>query len=329
LAASAVFLLTAATAAQAAGPGGHTLPTTDGRCAVWVSTETGPRPGESARWSGACRDGLGQGLGILERVHADGSRHRYVGPLRDGRRHGLGRLHHWDAEGKLLHVVEGVFQNDIEQGVFQEIVTDHLQNGPIEVFRQTGRDLGRRAVQVQQFYSDGAAVLMCGPEADCAREAAVEGYTTAPPDLGGDLSRLLPHGGWRLERRSGDRTSVTGVCLDASMVRPGREPRVGALLFPSFSAWQEHLQNDRACDDLSVTLRDGTLTWTSQCRPSDASERTHIVLERSVLGHQVRSEIEAVRTRAGRQLSRDLRTVVARFVGDCTVDMTRTGELLP
>jgi hypothetical protein len=327
MAASAVFLLAAATSAQAASPAGHTLPTMDGRCVVWVSTETGPRPGESARWSGSCRDGLGQGLGILERVHADGSRHRYVGPLRDGRRHGLGRLHHWDAEGKLLHVVEGVFQNDIEQGVFQEIVTDHPQNGPIEVFRQTGRDLGRRAVQLQQFYSDGAAVLMCGPEADCAREAAVEGYTAAPPDLGGDLNRLLPHGGWRLERRSGDRTSVTGVCLDASMVRPGREPRVGAQLFPSFSAWQEHLQNDRVCDDLSVTLRDGTLTWTSQCRPSDRPEQMNITQRRSVAGNLLRSRTEEVLSRDGQEAGRTVREVTARFVGACTKDMTRAGQL--
>lgn len=176
LAASAAFLLAAFGTVQAAGPKGHTLPTRDGRCAMWISAETGPAPGESTTWSGACRNRLGQGVGVQELVRADRSRLRYTGPVRDGRWHGRGRLQHWAADGGLLHVVEGVFEHGIEQGVFSELLLEHPQNGSLDAIRQTGRAAGPNGVQVRQFYVDGAAVLMCAPDADCLREAAAEGY---------------------------------------------------------------------------------------------------------------------------------------------------------
>lgn len=176
LAASAAFLLVTVGPVQAADPKGYTLPTRDGRCAMWIAAEAEPQPGESTTWSGACRNGLGQGFGIQELARADRSRLRYTGPVRDGRWHGRGRLQHWAADGGLLHVVEGVFEHGVEQGVFDELLLEHPQNGSLDAIRQTGRAVGSNGVRVQQFYVDGAAVLMCAPDADCLREAVAEGY---------------------------------------------------------------------------------------------------------------------------------------------------------
>lgn len=172
----AVFLFAVLGGAQAAAPKGYTLPTRDGRCAMWITTEADPPPGESTTWSGDCRNGLGQGVGTQEFVRADRSRLRYIGPVRDGRWHGRGRLQQFAADGGLLHVVEGVFEHGVEQGVFNELFLEHPQNGSLDAIRQTGRAVGADGVQVQQFYVDGAAVLMCAPDADCLREAAAEGY---------------------------------------------------------------------------------------------------------------------------------------------------------
>ena len=328
-AASAAFLLAASGTLQAAAPKGYTLPTRDGRCAVWVTTEADPAPGESTTWSGECRNGLAQGLGIQTLDRADRSGLRYVGHVRDGRWHGLGRLHQFATDGGVLHVVEGVFEDGIEQGVFDELVMDHPQNVPLAALRPPGREVGQVAVQVQQFYADGAAVLMCAPEADCAREAVTEGYDARRRPLGGDLDRVLPYGGWRLEVRDDRGLSQTGVCLDPSLVRPGHEPRVGRLLFPGFAAWQRPLGQDGLCDDLAASLVNGTLRWTSQCQPARASERVRTTLQRSVSGPVVRSEIEEVLMRSGQEVSRTRRQVTARFLGACTADMRRVGQLEP
>lgn len=325
VAASTAFFLVAGAAAAK----GYTLPTRDGRCAVWVTTESDPAPGESATWSGACRNGLAQGFGIQALARADGSRLRYVGPMRDGRWHGLGRLHQFAADGGLLHVVEGVFEDGIEQGVFDELVVDHPQNVPISNLRPPGREIGQAAVQVQQFYADGAAVLMCAPDADCAREAATEGYDTRRRPLDGDLDRVLPYGGWRLDIRDEHGSSQLGVCLDPSRVRPGREPRVGTLLFPSFNLWQRPLGEHWRCDDLAATLDNGSLRASSQCEASDSPQRRHFSVQRSVRGHEVNSRTDEVLTHAGREVLRHQRTFSARFVGDCTPDMRRAGRLEP
>ena len=176
LAAAAAFLFAALGSALAADPKGHTLPTRDGRCAMWVTSEAGPQPGDSTTWSGDCRHGLGQGVGVQELLRADGSRLRYTGPVRDGRWHGRGRLQQFAADGGLLHEVAGVFEHGVEQGVFNELFLEHPQNGSLDAIRQTGHAVGSNGVRVQQFYVDGAAVLMCAPDADCLREAAAEGY---------------------------------------------------------------------------------------------------------------------------------------------------------
>jgi hypothetical protein len=323
VAASAAFLLVAGAAAAK----GYTLPTRDGRCAVWITTESDPAPGESASWSGECRNGLAQGFGIQAFERADGSRLRYVGHVRDGRWHGLGRLHQFAADGGLLHVVEGVFEQGIEQGVFDELVLDHPQNVPISNLRPPGREVGPAAVQVQQFYADGAAVLMCAPEADCAREAVTEGYDARRRPLDGELDRVLPYGGWRLDIRDERGSSQVGVCLDPSLVRPGREPRVGTLLFPSFAAWLRPLQQNWRCDDLTAVLQNGSLRASSQCEASDSPQRRHFSVQRSVRGHEVSSQTDEVLTHVGREVSRQQRQFSARFVGACTPNMTRVGDL--
>lgn len=328
-AASAAFLLAATGPALAVAPGGYTLPTSDGRCAVWITAESGPAPGESTTWRGECRNGLAHGFGIQSFERADGSRLRYVGHVRDGRWHGLGRLHQFAADGGLLHVVEGVFERGIEQGVFDELVLAHPQNVPIAQLRPPGRAVGPFAVQVQQFYADGAAVLMCAPESDCAREAVVEGYDARRRPLDGDLDRALPFGGWRLDIRDERGTSQADVCLDPSRVRPGREPRVGALLFPSFTVWRGLMGENWRCDDLAAALKQGTLRATSQCEATDSPQRRHFSVRVSVRGQSLSSRTDEVLTLSGREVSRQQREVTARFVGACRADMTRVGELLP
>lgn len=166
-----------------AGP----LTTRDGRCALWIAAETEPRTGDSATWDGGCRDGLGEGFGIHDLVRADGSRLRYIGPVRAGRWHGLGRLQHRAPDGGLLQEGEGVFVQGAEQGVFNELFLEHPQNGSLDAIRRVGRAVGPDGVRVQQFYVDGAAVLMCAPDADCLREAAAEGYGPRDAGLGEGL----------------------------------------------------------------------------------------------------------------------------------------------
>lgn len=348
-AASAAFVFVAlvttqmSVAAQPSAPAGaakgYTLPTKDGRCAMWVSSEVGPQPGESTTWSGACKNGMGHGFGIQDLVLADQRRVRYVGHVRNGRWHGLGRQHLWDPEGRLVFVTEGVFENDVEQGVFNELVLDHPSNGALDGFRPRGRDVGSSAVQVRQFYTDGAAVLLCGRDADCLHEAAEEGHAPKDSDLGEGMNRLLPFGGWEFEIRSGEQSERTGhklqmgeplslgMCLEEAKVRKGSEPRRGALLFPSFTAWQAYLRSDQQCSDVSAVMEGHQLTWKSQCQPASKAELVSITQQRSVGDKDMRSQMEVVVTQGGKPTARVTKNVTARFVGACTDDMMKAGQL--
>lgn len=350
-AASAAFVFVALVATQmnataqqpapaaAGAANGYTLPTQDGRCAMWVSSEVGLQPGESTTWSGACKNGMGHGFGIQDMVLADKRRVRYVGHVRNGRWHGMGRQHLWDPEGRLVFVTEGVFENDVEQGVFSELVLDHPSNGALDGFRPRGRDVGSSAVQVRQFYTDGAAVLLCGRDADCLQEAVEEGYTPKDDDLGEGMNRLLPFGGWAFEIRSGEQSERTGnklqmgeplsigMCLEEAKVRKGSEPRLGALLFPSYSAWQAYLRSDQECNDLSAVLEGSQLTWKSQCQPASKSELVSITQQRSVGDKDMRSRMDVILTKGGKETARVTKDVTARFVGACTDNMMKAGQL--
>lgn len=324
-----------AAADAAAVPKGHRLPTQDGRCAMWIVAEAGPQPGDRTTWSGDCRDGLGHGFGIQTWARAGAATQWYVGHVRAGRWHGRGRLHHGDAEGRPVHVVEGVFEHGVEQGLFQDLVLAHPQNGAIEKLVPPGRRVGRSAVQVQQFYTDGAAVLMCAPEADCSADMAAEGLTLRAPDPADGLNRRLALGGWRIEMRpaglaegdGGRSAPVAAQCLDAASVRAGREPQLGTLLFPSFSTWQAPLGEGHTCEDLSATLDGPRLSWRSQCRSPDGSRQVRFLQDVWAGEKAVRSRLETVHTQDGREVARQTREVTARWVGACTADMPRVGQL--
>lgn len=324
-AAAALSLVALATLSPPASAG--PLPTQDGRCALWAGADTEPRPGDRAAWDGGCRDGLGEGFGIHDLTRADGSRLRYVGPVRAGRWHGLGRLQHVAPDGGLLQVVEGEFEDGAEQGVFQELVFDHPQNVRLEALSPPGQALGRGAVRVQQFYTDGAAVLMCAPGADCVREAVAEGYLPHPGVLAGDADRPLPRGGWRLERREGGNAQRSGVCLAPAGAAPDREPPEGSPLFPSFSAWEGWLRDGHRCDDLSVARQGDALRWTSQCRRPDGAGQVRITLQRRMAGNEVYSRTDEVTVRSGREVARRSQELRAVFVGACSADMVRAGRL--
>ena len=325
-AAAAAALSLVAFAALTPPAGAGPLTTRDGRCALWNGAETEARPGDRATWDGGCRDGLGEGFGIHDLTRTDGSRLRYIGPVRAGRWHGLGRLQHVAPDGGLLQVVEGVFVDGAEQGVFQELVFEHPQNVPLGALRPPGQLLGQTAVRIQQFYTDGAAVLMCAPGADCVREAVAAGIEPRPPARSEAPDRVLPSGGWRLERRPGDPAQRSYVCLDPSLGAPGQAPRVDALLFPSFSAWEPWLREGHRCEDLSISRQGDELRWTSQCRHPDRAGYVQITLRRTVAGNAVRSRTDEAAVRDGREPVRRTRDVSASFVGACRPDMARTPD---
>jgi hypothetical protein len=56
-------------------------------CKLW---NIAPLPNETMTWSGACRNGLGQGQGVLQWFEAGRPGDRYEGELRDGKQTGHG-----------------------------------------------------------------------------------------------------------------------------------------------------------------------------------------------------------------------------------------------
>ena len=60
-----------------------------GGCRIWNQV---PEENEAVLWSGACRDGLAQGHGIVQWFDNDSPTERYEGELRDGKPNGHGIL---------------------------------------------------------------------------------------------------------------------------------------------------------------------------------------------------------------------------------------------
>jgi hypothetical protein len=353
VAALSAFIFVALAAAQTvaiaqqspapAGAGkGYALPIKDGRCAMWVSVDTGPEPGEETIWTGACKNGWAHGFGIQVFVRADKSRQRYVGHVRNGMWHGMGRVHEWDAEGRLLQVMEGVTQTDRSQGAATKLLVNHpLNANSLKYVRdeKAGREIGETYTRIQEFFKDGDSQLLCSRDGDCVAEAQKQGHTVPDLDLGEGMNRPLPFGGWEFEIRSGEQSERTGtklqmgeplsigMCLEEAKVRKGSEPRLGALLFPSYSAWQAYLRSDQECNDLSAVLEGSQLTWKSQCQPASKSELVSITQQRSVGDKDMRSQMEVILTKGGKQTARVTKDVTARFVGACTDDMMKAGQL--
>lgn len=346
-ASAALFCLTLAGAQPLPAPppgagNGYVLRTQDGRCAMWVSSDTAPQPGERTSWSGACKDGWGDGFGIQEFVHADKSRERYVGHVRQGRWNGIGRVQGFDAQGQFIGLDEGVYLNDGLQGPMKSLLADHPLNAEnLARIRKekSGREVGGTYLLIHQFFLDGQVKLLCSRNDDCVKEAETEGHALPATDLGEGMNQALSYGGWTFELKSDEKSDRTrnqlmvnkpmsmGMCLEAAAVRKGSEPRIGAFLFPSFSAWQAYLRADQQCEDVSATLEDGKLTWKSQCQPADKSELVSITQLRTVSDKGMQSRMEVVVTQRGKVTARSTKDVTGKFVGACTDDMVRAGEM--
>ena len=347
VASAALFCLSLAGAQPLPAPppgagNGYVLRTQDGRCAMWVSSEEAPQPGEQTRWSGACKDGWGHGFGIQEFVHADKSIDRYVGHVRQGRWNGIGRAQSFDAQGQFIGLDEGVFLNDGLHGSVKQLLANHPANaeGLARIRKaNAGRDVGDSYQQIHQFYLDGQVKLLCTRNDDCVKEAEKEGHAMPAIDLGEGMNQPLSYGGWTFELKSDEKSERTknqllmnkpmniGMCLEEAKVRKGSEPRIGAFLFPSFSAWQAYLRADQQCEDVSATLEDGKLTWNSQCQPADKSELVNITQVRTVSDKGMQSKMEVLVTQRGKVTARVTKDVVGKFVGACTDDMIRAGEM--
>ena len=74
-------------AAQPLRPDWVVDPTT--RCRAW---NPNPQGNETITWSGACRDGLAEGHGVLQWFHNRRPAARYEGELRGGKENGYGAL---------------------------------------------------------------------------------------------------------------------------------------------------------------------------------------------------------------------------------------------
>lgn len=322
-----------------AGPG-YRLPTADGKCAVWMSSDQ-PAPGnEDVSWSGACKNGWAEGFGLQE-LEVDGElRQRFVGHLRQGRWQGLGRLHLHDGDG-LAAIHEGLFRDDRMEGVFKQLfVIEHPgnKNAVAHIRKErVGREVGDDYVQVRQFFKDGQLEVLCTSPYDCDDQIRELGLSQPQPDPADPLSATLPYGGWRAtitsENTSADGKTVAakpaalGMCMEADKVRPGKEARHNALLFPQMEAWQPYLRADYYCEDDHVSIKGLTLEWRSTCYAPDDGETVSISQKRQITDKALTSETRVLVNKGGKRTAQAVRRSSMQFVGACTDDMVRAGSL--
>lgn len=328
-----------------AGPG-YRLPTADGRCAVWLrgdapSPDNAPPPAnEEVTWSGACKGGWAEGFGLLT-LNVDGKLNvQFVGQLRQGRWQGLGRLHLHDEDG-LAAIHEGLFKDDQMEGVIKQLfVIDHPGNeeAVAQIRKQrVGREVGDDYLQVRQLFKDGKLEVLCTSPYDCDEQILKLGHKLPVPDAADPLSATLPYGGWRAtitsENTGADRKTVEakpvtmGMCMEQDKVKPGKEARHGALLFPQMETWQPYLRADYYCEDDHVEIKNLALDWRSTCTSPDGSETVRIRQKRQITDKELSSETRVVVRKGNLQTAQAVRRSKMEFVGACTDDMVRAGSL--
>lgn len=333
-------------AGRAAPPGAHQgYPIAIGgsRCAMWMTSDEPPQEGDVMRWSGGCRNGYGDGFGVQDLLRADGSRQRYVGTVRNGMWNGLGRTHEWDAEGVLYMVTEGTYRNDMLQG----LVVDLVRKGHPDVegyLKQieeagAGQAQGETMLLVESLYKEDEQLYLCKGKGDCAKEAVAAGHALPSAQEMGLEGGLLAYGGWRFERQSRETSERTGqkvvdakpsntaLCIESKEVLPGREPWAQMLTFPSQRAWRHYLRMDYLCEDLSASRLGDRLSWTSQCTSPDGQTVLKLSQLRSFKDKALNSELDVVVERGGQPVSRTRDRIKGRFVGACTPDMLKAGDL--
>jgi hypothetical protein len=347
-AAAALFVFTTGAAsaqtpaaAQPAGAGpGYRLPTADGKCAVWMSSDQ-PAPGnEDVSWSGACKNGWAEGFGIQELEVEGELRQQFVGHFRQGRWQGMGRLHLHDEDG-LIAIHEGRFIDDRMEGVFKQLLfTGHPENEAFVAYirkERVGREVGDTYLQVLQFFKAGDVVFLCASPYDCDDQIREIGHSLPQPDLTDPLSATLPYGGWRAtitsDNTSADGKTVAakpvsmGMCMEQGKVKPGREARHNALLFPQLEAWQPYLRADYYCEDDHVEIKGLALEWRSTCYAPDDSETVSIGQKRQITDKALTSETRVQVNKGGKRTAQAVRRSNMKFVGACTDDMVRAGSL--
>jgi hypothetical protein len=322
-----------------AGPG-YRVPTADGQCAIWMSGDQ-PAPGkEDATWSGACKNGWAEGFGV-QTLEVDGDlRQQFVGHFRQGRWQGMGRLHLHDKDG-LIAIHEGRFIDDRMEGVFKQLlVTGHPENEAFVAYikkERVGREVGDAYLQVLQFFKAGDVVFLCASPYDCDDQVRKLGHSLPPPDTADPLGATLPYGGWRAtitsDNTAADGKTVAakpvsmGMCMEQGKVKPGREARHSALLFPQVEAWQPYLRADYDCEDDHVEIKGLALEWRSTCTSPDDTEAVSIVQERRITGKALTGETRVVANKGGKRTAQAVRRSNMQFVGACTDDMVRAGSL--
>lgn len=333
-------------AERAAPPGAHNgypIPIEGTKCAMWMTSDEPPQEGDVMRWSGGCRQGYGDGFGVQDLLRADGSRQRYIGTVRNGMWNGVGRTQEWDAQGQVYMITEGIYRNDMQQGV----IVDLVRKGHPEVANYlkdieeagAGRPLGETMLQLESLYKEDEQLHMCQGKGDCAREAVAAGHQLPTAQEMGLEGAMLAYGGWRFERQSRETSERTGqktvdaapantaLCIEAKDILPGREPWAQMLTFPSYRAWLNYLRMDYHCEDLSASRMGDRLSWKSQCASPDGHTVLKLSQLRSFKDKALNSEIDVVLERDGQPVSHTHDQVKGRFVGACTPDMLRAGDL--
>lgn len=348
MAAVAAFLLvaTGSASAQNASTGkpdgagfGYRLPTEDGRCAVWMNSDQ-PAPGnDSATWSGACKNGWAEGLG-LQTYSVDGVLvQQFAGHMRQGRWQGLGRLHAYDEDG-LIAIYEGLFKDDLREGIFKTLFAiDHPTSEETAAYirqEKVGREMGETYLQVRQFYQQDQVKFLCASPYDCTAQVLELGHPLPQPDPADPLNATLPFGGWRMSISSEttDAAGKTvaakpvsmGMCFETGKVQPGKEPRHAALLFPEMETWQAYLKADYFCEDDEVELQGLKLTWRSTCVAPDHSETVLITQTRQITDKAMTAESESAAYKDEQRTQLAVRRSRMQHVGACTKDMVRSSS---
>ncbi|MBI3199848.1 MAG: hypothetical protein HYZ40_20485 [Rhodospirillales bacterium] len=103
---------------------------TEAGCRMW---DWHPEPGDKVTWSGACRDGLKHGSGVVQWTEHGQPIDRFEGSYRFGRREGFGR-YTWNA----THNFEGNYADNVPDGLGTvrlggETLAGHWYNGCLTI----------------------------------------------------------------------------------------------------------------------------------------------------------------------------------------------------
>jgi len=168
-------------------------------CKVWFDY---PWKGETASWTGSCRDGYAEGPGVAE-GHVEGSAtHRYVGEMRGGQPHGWGRRYAMTADES----IEGEWQDGKQEGwLVAYAVADEIR------YQGQGRDgqphgWGTDGEYEGDYregarYGKGILRLKEGTYAGDFVEGYPDGQGTFTTTKGGVYSGSWSHGCFRQGRR--------------------------------------------------------------------------------------------------------------------------------